>query len=57
MGSFSAYRITEEGTFEDIVDHGLHFIKGDYLDSISDFLQDADAKLDDMIYGDAGFPE
>lgn len=57
LGSFSAYRITEEGTFEDIVDHGLHFIKGDYLDSISDFLQDADAKLDDMIYGDAGFPE
>lgn len=55
--SFSAYRITERGTFENIVDGEFHFIKGDYLDSISDFLQDEDAKLDDMIYGDAGIPE
>lgn len=48
---FSAFRMTEAGSMEDIVDHEDNFIKGDYLDSLSDFLSDESAKLDDIIYG------
>lgn len=48
---FSAFRMTENGGMEDIVDHEDNFIKGDYLDSLSDFLSDESAKLDDIIYG------
>ena len=50
---FSAFRMTEAGGMEDIVDHEDNFIKGDYLDSLSDFLSDESAKLDDIIYGTA----
>lgn len=49
--SFSAYCINADGRFEYIVDNEYHFIKGDYLDSLSDTLQDEDAKIIDKLYG------
>lgn len=50
---FSAYAINDEGRVEDIVDHEYNFIKGDYLDGLSDWLNEEEAKLDEIIYGQA----
>lgn len=51
IDAFSAYQLTDQGTVEDIVDHDYHFVKGDYLDSLSDILNERESKLDDIIYG------
>lgn len=48
---FSAYRMTETGTMEDIVDREDTFITGDYLDSLSDEISSMESKLNDIIYG------
>lgn len=52
IDAFSAYQITGNGNVEDIVDHDYQFIKGDYLDSLSDKLNEKEALLDGIIYGE-----
>lgn len=49
---YSAYCMTDNGTMENIVDGEYHFIKGDYLDSLSDEISETTAQLDELIYGD-----
>ena len=51
LSSYSAYCI-ENGRFENIVDEEHHFIKGDYLDSISDRIDGYTYELNNVIYGD-----
>lgn len=48
---YSAYRMTDSGTMENIVDDEYHFIKGDYLDSLSDEISEMTAHIDELIYG------
>lgn len=48
---FSAYCLNEQGLMENIVDHEYHFIKGDYLDSLSDEISALSSFLDDKLYG------
>ena len=47
---YSAYCMTDKGMMENIVDEEYHFIKGDYLDSLSDEISELTAHLDEMIY-------
>ena len=51
-GSFSAYCITG-GRFEDLVDADYQFIKGDFLDSISETVDQYTFELNSLIYGDS----
>ena len=48
---YSAYRMTDEGNMENIVDDKYYFIMGDYLDSLSDEISELTANLDNVIYG------
>ena len=48
---YSAYCMTDNGTMENIMDGEYHFIKGDYLDSLSDEISELTARLDEMVYG------
>ena len=43
--------MTEDGQVENIVDDDSHFIRGDYLDSLSDEISELSSELDEMIYG------
>lgn len=49
--SFSAYALKEDGTIENILDSEYHFISGDYLDALSDQLDEKESYLDNIIYG------
>lgn len=49
--SFSAYCI-RDGRFESIVDEEYHFIKGDFLDSVSEMVDQYTYELNSIIYGD-----
>lgn len=48
--SYSAYCI-KNGCFENIVDEEYHFIKGDYLDSVSELVDHYTYELNSIIYG------
>ena len=48
--SFSAYCI-KDGRFESIVDEEYHFIKGDFLDSVSELVDQYTYQLNSIIYG------
>lgn len=50
--AFSAYCITD-GCFQSIVDEEYHFIKGDFLDSISEVVDQYTFELNSILYGDA----
>lgn len=49
---FSAYALGDNGTCTDIVDREYNFISGDYLDSLSDTLNEKESELNDILYGD-----
>ncbi len=51
---FSAYCMTDEGKMESIVDEEYHFVKGDYLDSLSDEISEISSELDERIYAYEG---
>lgn len=50
MDAYSAYRIND-GCFESIMDEDYHFIKGEYLDSISEDIDQYTYKLNEIVYG------
>lgn len=49
-GAYSAYCI-KDGRFENIVDEEFGFIKGDFLDSVSELVDNYTFKLNSIIYG------
>lgn len=49
-GAYSAYCI-KDGRFENIVDEEFGFIKGDFLDSVSELVDDYTFELNSIIYG------
>ena len=49
-GAYSAYCI-KDGRFENIMDTEYHFIKGDFLDSISEEVDEYTYQLNQLIYG------
>ena len=49
-GAYSAYCI-KEGCFENIVDEEFGFIKGDFLDSVSELVDNYTFELNSIIYG------
>lgn len=51
-GAYSAYCINE-GHFENIVDEEYGFIKGDFLDSVSELVDNYTFELNSLIYGNA----
>ena len=51
-GSYSAYCI-KDGRFESIVDEEYDFIKGDFLDSVSEMVDSYTFELNSIIYGNA----
>lgn len=51
-GAYSAYCINE-GYFENIVDEEYGFIKGDFLDSVSELVDNYTFELNSLIYGNA----
>ena len=51
-GAYSAYCINE-GRFENIVDEEYGFIKGDFLDSVSELVDNYTFELNSLIYGNA----
>ena len=50
MGAYSAYCI-KDGRFENIVDEEFGFIKGDFLDSVSELVDNYTFELNSIIYG------
>lgn len=50
MKAYSAYCI-KDGRFENIMDKQYHFIKGEYLDSISEEIDLYTYKLNEIVYG------
>ena len=50
--AFSAYCI-QGGCFRNIVDREYHFVKGDFLDSVSELIDQYTFDLNSIIYGDA----
>lgn len=48
--SISAYCI-QNGCFEDLVDQEYHLIKGEYLDAVSDWVDDYTYELNSILYG------
>lgn len=52
ISSYSAYYITPQGTIESLIDDEYHFIKGDELDSVSEYVDDYLDKLNDILYAD-----
>lgn len=53
INAYSAYRI-KNGYFEDIIDTEYHFIKGEYLDSISEDIDQYSYQLNNIVYGNTG---
>lgn len=51
-GAYSAYCI-KDGRFENIVDEEFGFIKGDFLDSVSELVDNYTFELNSIIYGNA----
>lgn len=51
-GAYSAYCI-KDGRFESIVDEEYGFIKGDFLDSVSELVDNYTFELNSIIYGNA----
>ena len=51
-GAYSAYCI-KDGCFENIVDEEYGFIKGDFLDSVSELVDNYTFELNSIIYGNA----
>lgn len=51
-GAYSAYCI-KDGRFESIIDEEYGFIKGDFLDSVSELLDNYTFELNSIIYGNA----
>ncbi|WP_443963545.1 ATP-binding protein [Prevotellamassilia timonensis] len=51
-GAYSAYCI-KDGRFESIIDEEYGFIKGDFLDSVSELVDNYTFELDSIIYGNA----
>jgi len=51
INQFAAYSF-ERGTMRNILDKVTGFISGDYLDSISEKINDCSNRLNDIIYGD-----
>ena len=51
-GSYSAYCI-KDGRFESIVDEEYDFIKGDFLDSVSEMVDSYTFELNSIVYGDS----
>lgn len=51
-GGYSAYCI-KDGRFENIVDEEFGFIKGDFLDSVSELVDNYTFELNSIIYGNA----
>lgn len=51
-GAYSAYYI-KDGRFESIVDEEYGFIKGDFLDSVSELVDNYTFELNSIIYGNA----
>lgn len=51
-GAYSAYCI-KDGCFENIVDEEYGFIKGDFLDSVSELVDNYTFELNSIIYGSA----
>ena len=49
-GSYSAYCI-KDGRFESIVDEEYDFIKGDFLDSVSEMVDSYTFELNSIVYG------
>mgnify|MGYP002621513952 FL=1 len=50
-GAYSAYRI-ENGYFENLIDEEYNFIKGDFLDSVSELVDKYTFELNSIIYDD-----
>ena len=51
-GAYSAYCI-KDGRFESIIDEEYGFVKGDFLDSVSELLDNYTFELNSIIYGNA----
>lgn len=51
-GAYSAYYI-KDGRFESIIDEEYGFIKGDFLDSVSELVDNYTFELNSIIYGNA----
>ena len=49
-GAYSAYCI-KDGRFENIVDEEFGFIKGDFLDSVSELVDNYTFEINSIIYG------
>ena len=50
--AYSAYCI-KNGRFENIIDEEYGFIKGDFLDSVSELVDNYTFELNSLIYGNA----
>ncbi len=53
FSAYSAYYITEEGRFMDVIDKELAMISGNELDGVSDWVDDRIAEINTMLYGQA----
>ncbi len=53
FSAYSAYYITEEGRFMDVIDKELAMISGNELDGVSDWVDDRIAEINAMLYGQA----
>ena len=52
LSVYSAYFISKDGTFEDIIDKEMSMISGNELDGVSDWVEEQISEINNVVYGE-----